>query len=103
MSAVPQASASAPAADEANTAHGIFVPLSAWLEFVTTTSKGGDKSNNFERGNKESIIRKTTVAYGIVEVLNRSKKLENDEIRIDNFAVSVLKKPTRPWDDIKGV
>ena len=93
----------------------IFVPLGAWLggsggssnrrEFVKKTTSKGDGTNNIisERRNKESIIRKTTVAYGIVEVLKRSKRLENEEIRIDNFAVSVLQNPSRIWDNIKGV
>ncbi len=55
---------------------------------------------------KETIIRKTTIAYGygIVQLLQRSKtKLRDDEIQIDNFVVSVLKKPSRSWDDIVGV
>ncbi len=107
--------AAAPASGgDADAAHGIFVPLGTWLggiggssncrEFVKTTSKGDGTNNNIsERRNKESIIRKTTVAYGIVEVLKRSKRLKNEEIRIDNFAVSVLQNPTRSWDDIKGV
>ena len=112
MSAV--APAAAAAGGDADAAHGIFVPLGAWLggiggssnrrEFVKTTSKGDGTNNNIsERRNKESIIRKTTVAYGIVEVLKRSKRLENEEIRIDNFVVSNLQNPTRSWDDIKGV
>eukprot|EP00984_Skeletonema_dohrnii_P024545 scaffold13677_cov95-Skeletonema_dohrnii-CCMP3373.AAC.1 len=55
---------------------------------------------------KESIIRRTTVAYGIAELLKRSSNGsldERDDIRIDNFAVSILKNPSRSWDDINGV
>eukprot|EP00985_Skeletonema_marinoi_P028325 scaffold24551_cov86-Skeletonema_marinoi.AAC.1 len=78
-----------------------IVPLSTWMEFVNPTQS--DNKNHFERSNKESIIRRTTVAYGIVQLLKRSNILEDEEIRIDNFVVSVSKKPTRSWDDIKGV
>ena len=52
----------------------------------------GDDKNNFERRPIESIIRKTTVAYGIVELLKRSKKLEDEEMRIDNFVVTISRK-----------
>jgi len=78
-----------------------IVPLSTWMEFVNPTQS--DNKNHFERSNKESIIRRTTVAYGIVQLLKRSNILEDEEIRIDNFVVSVSKKPTQSWDDIKGV
>ena len=91
----------APAAND-DVAHGI-VPLSTWMEFVNTPPQSDGYKNNFERSNKESIIRKTTVAYGIVELLKRSKKLEDEQIQIDNFVVSVSKKPTLSWDDVKGV
>ncbi len=88
--------AAAAASDEAD---ADAVPLGTWLS--------EDKNNNFERSNKDSIIRRTTVAYGIVELLkcskSKSKKLDSEEIRIDNFVVSVLKKPSRSWDDVKGV
>jgi len=88
----------APAA--ADDADGI-VPLSTWIEFVISTLS--DDKNQFERNYRESIIRRTTVAYGIVELLKRSNILEDEEIRIDNFVVTVSKKPTRSWDDVKGV
>jgi len=94
------ATTAAPAAND-DVAHGI-VPLSTWMEFVNTPQSDDDK-NNFERSNKETIIRKTTVAYGIVELLKRSKKLEDEQIQIDNFVVSVSRKPTLSWDDVKGV
>eukprot|EP00984_Skeletonema_dohrnii_P035064 scaffold34603_cov158-Skeletonema_dohrnii-CCMP3373.AAC.2 len=89
----------APVATDAN-ADGI-VPLSTWMEFVNPPQ--GDNKNNLERGTRESIIRKTTVAYGIVELLKRSKKLEDEEILIDNFVITISKKPSPSWDDINGV
>ncbi|MCP4749102.1 MAG: hypothetical protein GY874_23655, partial [Desulfobacteraceae bacterium] len=57
---------------------------------------------------KELIIRKATIAYGIVELL---KQLDNDGgstdddkiIRIDNFMVCTSEENTRSWDDIRGV
>ena len=45
---------------------------------------------------KESIIRRTTIAYGIAELLKRSSNGaldEENDIRIDNFVVSILKNP----------
>ena len=89
--------ASASAADESDAADADAVPLSTWLSDT--------KNNDFEGSNNDSLIRRTTVAYGIVELLkcSKSKKLDNDEIRIDNFVVFVFKEPSRSWDDVKGV
>ncbi len=80
--------------------HGI-VPLGTWMEFLAP--RQSDNKTKSETSIKETIIRKTTVTYGIVELLKRSKKLRDEEIRIDNFVVTVLKKPSRSWDDVKGV
>ena len=80
----------------------LIVPLSIWMEYADPAKQSKDK-NNVRGSNKESIIRKTTVTYGIVELLKRSEKLKDEEIRIDNFVVSISKKPSRSWDDIKGV
>ncbi len=42
--------------------------------------------NDMNMCSKETIIRKTTIAYGIVQLLQRSKKkLRDEEIQIDNF------------------
>ena len=72
--------------------------VSAQMDPTQTTVRINDMCS------KETIIRKTTIAYGIVQLLQRSKnKLRNEEIQIDNFVVSVLKKPSRSWDDIVGV
>ena len=82
-------------------ADDLFVPLNVWMEYADPKKQ---KDKQFiDISNKESIIRKTTVTYGIVELLKRSKKLKDEEIRIDNFVVSILKNPSRSWDDIKGV
>ena len=90
----------AAAADDTNT-HGI-VPLSTWMELLNP--RQSDYKNNSETSiDEETIIRKATVTYGIVELLKRSTKLRDEEIRIDNFVVTVLKTPSRSWDDIKGV
>ena len=72
------------------------------MEFVDP-KQSNDEHNFFDRSKRESIIRKTTVTYGIVELLKHSKKLEDEEIRIDNYVVAISKKPSRSWDDIKGV
>ena len=79
-----------------------IVPLRTWMEFVDP-KQSNDEHNFFDRSKRESIIRKTTVTYGIVELLKHSKKLEDEEIRIDNFVVAISKKPSRSWDDVKGV
>ena len=88
------------------------IPLRSWMEREETKKatfadpqQSGQNNNNNERQKKESIIRKTTIAYGIVELLKRSNEIEDEEIRIDNFSVSVSKKvrSSRSWDDIKGV
>eukprot|EP00986_Skeletonema_menzelii_P011110 scaffold5636_cov135-Skeletonema_menzelii.AAC.2 len=83
-------------------------------------SSAGDQSRSYKkkRTSRESMIRKVTVAYGIVELLVRCPTnnvlLDDDaKIGIDNFAVCVSKKTDRlssqqqqslsSWDDIKGV
>lgn len=104
MFAANYSAKTAAAADDntiTSTHHGI-VPLSTWMEFIHPRQQS-DNNNNSETSFKETIIRKTTVTYGIVELLKRSKKLRDDEIRIDNFVVTVLKQPSRSWDDVKGV
>jgi len=87
----------------------ILMPLRTWMENVEREKptifgeQGGISHGNNSK--KELIIRKTTIAYGVVELLQRSNKIEDEEITIDNFAVSLSKKvrSSRPWDDIKGV
>ena len=87
----------------------ILMPLRTWMENVEREKPTifGEQSGISHGDNlkKELIIRKTTIAYGVVELLQRSNKIEDEEIRIDNFAVSLSKKvrSSRPWDDIKGV
>lgn len=72
-----------------------LVCLPNWME---------DEFKNPHGRFKESIVRKTTVAYGIVELLIRSKNhlttLQNDELKVtclENFAVRVSR------SDIKGL
>ena len=85
----------------------LVIPLRSWMEIEAKKTPLMDPKSS-----KESIIRKTTVAYGIVELLLRSddndKTLEQDIFKIDNFAVHVSKKSPpeqhrQPWDDIMGI
>ena len=95
-----------------------IIPLRDWM--TTETKRKEEKINNGSmndsaaHGDKESIIRQTTIAYGILELILRypkeqeqSSNVEKDIniLLIDNFSVHVSKKPSKkkPWDDIKGV
>ena len=86
-----------------------FVPLPTWMDGEAEKEESlSDQNDEHEkrRKKKESIIRKTTVAYGIVELLKRSKELDDEEIRVDNFLISVSKNVNpsqRSWDDINSV
>ena len=89
-----------------------IVPLRSWMEIEaenTPEIPTDNDNNNIPRAcSKELIIRKATIAYGIVELL---KQLDNDGgsadddkiIRIDNFMVCTSEENTRSWDDIRGV
>ena len=90
-----------------------IVPLRSWMEIEAENTPGSQTNNNNKNNNpsvcsKELIIRKATIAYGIVELL---KQLDNDGgstdddkiIRIDNFMVYTSEENTRSWDDIRGV
>ncbi len=91
----------------------ITIPLCSWMKNeaakVATFTGLEDNSTQNKQCFKESIIRRTTIAYGIAELLKRSSNeaLEGDDnIRIDDFVVFVSSKKERPslsWDDIKGV
>eukprot|EP00984_Skeletonema_dohrnii_P000521 scaffold170_cov129-Skeletonema_dohrnii-CCMP3373.AAC.1 len=102
-------------ATTAAVAHKIL-PLRTWTEndakaaSFADQQQSDDKDNcdcdrNRSRSKRESIIRKTTVAYGIVELLKRSKKIEDEEMRIDNFVVYLSNevRSSPSWDDINGV
>ena len=67
-----------------------------------------EQNHSTKISSKETIIRRTTVAYGIAELLNRlnnSEKINEENIvKIDNFVVHISKhRESRPWDDIHGV
>ena len=74
---------------------------------------GDDTLNNIEKNNKryhkEFIIRRTTIAFGIAELLKRCSDVawnEENNVTIDNFVIFLSKttvRPSRSWDDIKGV
>eukprot|EP00985_Skeletonema_marinoi_P010858 scaffold5091_cov165-Skeletonema_marinoi.AAC.4 len=94
----------------------LIIPLSSWMDIEakkTPLTDPKSSPNHKKTCSKESIIRKATVAYGIVELLMRSdtnnnvEPLDEDVVQIDNFAVHVSKKSSRQrhqlWDDIKGV
>eukprot|EP00984_Skeletonema_dohrnii_P024549 scaffold13678_cov106-Skeletonema_dohrnii-CCMP3373.AAC.4 len=97
----------------------VSVPLCSWMGNEEEETKRAAVIDEEEQNSiskfyyakcyNESIIRRTTVAYGMAELLKRSSNgaldTEND-IRIDNFVVSVSKQrgsSQRPWVDIKGV
>ena len=101
------------AADAATVREDVLIPLRNWIK-GDAADQSRQKNENKKRC-KESMIRKATVAYGIVELLvrcpNNNVALDDDaNIRIDNFAVCVCKKTaddrsssSPSWDDIKGV
>ncbi|KAK1733892.1 putative AAA ATPase [Skeletonema marinoi] len=95
----------------------MIIPLRSWMDIEAKKTPLMDPKsspNHKKSCSKESIIRKATVAYGIVELLirpdtnnNNVEALDEDVVQIDNFAVHVSKKSSRQrhqlWDDIKGV
>ena len=95
----------------------MVTPLRSWMMKNQEAKKrraynffGGGVPNtlNNSRSYKELIIRQTTIAYGIAELLKRFSYRalnEGNIIRIDNFVIFRSKKvrPSRSWDDIKGV
>ena len=109
--------ATAAAADADDDNDDELIPLRNWMEIEATKKTTTDPSNNQKTPSKETIIRKTTIAYGIVELILRPKKNNNNDddekhqddnvIQIDNFAIHVLlsteQQHHQPWDDIKGV
>ena len=97
-----------------------IIPLRDWMAAETKKmdaknyDKGGDGTNSNDSAvynDKESIIRKTTIAYGILELILRCPMVQeqsnqvDDLITIDNFSAHVFKLPPKrqPWDDINGV
>ncbi len=106
--------------------HVQIIPLRNWIEgdaaqksSSTAASKSQSNldlhqstSNKNKRLRKESIIRKVTIAYGIVELLIRcptNNVVLNDDanIGLDNFEICVSSLPQQPqsssWDIIRGV
>ena len=79
----------------------VLVPLRNWLAIEAAAKPSSiDRSNS----NKESFIRRTTVAYGIAELLKRTDVAKIDEYaRIDNIVVFLSKNEVRPGEDIKGI
>lgn len=88
----------------------VLVPLRSWIK-----NEAKNQQANGIPLNKKMIVCQATVAYGIVELILRAKRhaaaskngrLLEEEMRIDNFAVCVVKENSnstlRPWDDIKG-
>ena len=118
------AAADAAAANERH----VQIPLRDWVQGdaaennlslaaakVEDIHQSGSSDKN-EITSRESIIRKVTVAYGIVELLIRCPAnnvlLDDDaKIGIDNFAVCVVDRSSSQqqqpssssWDDIRGV
>jgi len=87
----------------------VSIPLCSWMESEEAKRAAVTDlvhNNNINKCDKGSTIQRTTIAYGIAELLMRSSNGaldEDNENRIDNFVVFVSKKPSRSWDDIKGV
>ena len=79
----------------------VLVPLRNWLEIEAAAKPSSiDRSNS----SKESFIRRTTVAYGIAELLKRTDVSKIDEYaRIDNIVVFLSKNEARPGEGIKGI
>ena len=93
-------------------------PLRSWIDreekiyplrLNDSSSSPNNNNNNNSEYSKESIIRKTAIAYGIVELLKRYNynggRPDEEIIRIDNFMVTVSQNASssHSWDDIKGV
>jgi hypothetical protein len=78
----------------------VLVPLRNWLQIEAAA-----KSSPIDRSNKESFIRRTTIAYGIAELLKRTDAEKIDEYaRIDNIVLFLSKKhEARPGEGIKGI
>ena len=109
--------------NEEEVADHLVIPLRSWMEIEAKKTplmdpKSSPDIKNYYISSKESIIRKTTVAYGIVELLLRSDDIDNDDhdgtldqdmFQIDNFAVQMPNKEStpeqshQPWHDIRGV
>ncbi len=100
----------------ADAADDLVIPLRSWMDMEAKKTPLDPRPNynsNRNTCSKESIIRKTTVAFGIAELLLRSDNINNDGadldiLQLDNFAVHVKKispseRPHQPWDDMKGV
>eukprot|EP00957_Ditylum_brightwellii_P055634 4215657-Ditylum_brightwellii.AAC.1 len=104
--------AAAAAADKDNDT--LQLPLRTWMDIETKKTT--------TLSHKESIVRKTTIAYGILELLLRCfkttttgnnsmpsfKNKDNDDvIHPDNFTVLISSRnssSSQPsWDDITGV
>ena len=79
----------------------MLVPLRNWLQIEAAA-----KPSSIDRSNKESLIRRTTVAYGIAELLKRTEDVAkiDEYARIDNIVLFVSKKnEARPGEGIKGI
>eukprot|EP00984_Skeletonema_dohrnii_P016979 scaffold7649_cov133-Skeletonema_dohrnii-CCMP3373.AAC.2 len=86
-----------------------LVPLRSWIK---DEAKKLNNCQNDRRKKKEVIVRLTTVAYGIAEILKLVNSRPNgkhpleEELQIDNFCVHVGKEANsfqHPWDDINGI
>ena len=92
-----------------------LIPLRDWMAMEIKKEgpmKQGSLEHSTTRGFKESIIRKTTIAYGILELILRCPEYNKGQtslhqkdgtLHIDNFLVHLSKPQHQPWDDIKGV
>ena len=95
-----------------------IIPLRDWMATEAKKTRANANIDGMKDSavysDNESIVKKTTIAYGILELILRCPKnvietksnlKENEILIIDNFSVHVSMKPSKqqPWDDIKGV
>ena len=86
----------------------IMFPLRDWITgdaAATDNFNSGEDQRRKRKSNNESMVRTTTVAYGIVELLlHHPSDFDDDEIiKIDNFSVDVCQNSASKWDNIRGV
>ena len=89
----------------------VVIPLRQWIQEEALRGTHEQQANPFDpiRVKNQSTIRKTTVAYGIVELLRNAKVVSLNPAptpmvcSVDNFAVQVTRGPRGSWNNVVGV
>ena len=94
----------------------VVIPLRQWIQEEGLRDTHEQQANRFDpiRVKNQSILRKTTVAYGIVELLRNAKVASLNPAStpmvcsVDNFAVQVNRGPNGQrangsWNNVVGV